>query len=634
MTILQICHRIPAAHFVRLCSSAPQITLVARKRANKRQSGLPLKFAHPLLAAQLHPTKNTEGDPWNEVGRSRMKVWWQCSADPAHVWQTQICSRIRKNSGCPMCANKVRVPEGKDSFAGRFPVRQASASEFHPTKNAPHTPDRLHPHSHKRMWWQCAADPDHTWQVAIDSRARDPKPQCPFCLGRRFKADDSFAMAAPELAAELHPMKNGDLDPATVHPRSERVLWWQCPAEASHVYDLAVVARTKDKRNCLYCSGNRVNHTNSLASILPELSEKFHLAKNAPLTPDQVFWNSAQLVWWSRRDRAVCRTVKEIVEQYRTWQRSDMELPFEVPSPYWTAPSIEERGQHLANEFHPTKNGTLTVKTSCSASKEVWWRCQFDPTHEWCSRLRSRLSTGNRCPFCKKNERAMAKKIGLGVNQFTGRGGPWMSIGSPASLTRTYPRLGQQFHPSKNDFQSIQEVTIDSPKAFWWLCPVDVAHQWEATVADRVRNMLCPFCCGETLCETNTLAHVKPDTTKLLHPVKNGGLEADELFHKSDRLLWWRCTLCSGHEWESTIADTKGCPFCRGERCREGCSVAEKSPCILKFLGKNQRKKIAEMDFESGFETRWKCTENRRHAWRSSVHDMQRRGTLGCILCS
>eukprot|EP01083_Nonionella_stella_P219704 786727_1 len=126
------------------------------------------------------PDQEHRGDPWNEVGRSRMKVWWQCSADPAHVWQTQICSRIRKNSGCPMCANKVRVPEGKDSFAGRFPVRQASASEFHPTKNAPHTPDRLHPHSHKRMWWQCAADPDHTWQVAIDSRARDPKPQCPF----------------------------------------------------------------------------------------------------------------------------------------------------------------------------------------------------------------------------------------------------------------------------------------------------------------------------------------------------------------------------------------------------------------------------------------------------------------------
>ena len=55
----------------------------------------------------------------------------------------------------------------------------------------------------------------------------------------------------------------------------------------------------------------------------------------------------------------------------------------------------------LAKEWHPTKNGNLSLKDIVSGSdsgsgKKVWWKCENG--HEWVSTVKSRIKSN--CPYC------------------------------------------------------------------------------------------------------------------------------------------------------------------------------------------------------------------------------------------
>ncbi len=47
------------------------------------------------------------------------RVWWKC--DKGHVWQTQLASRARGNSGCPICM--------RENIAERVARRRAAETE-------------------------------------------------------------------------------------------------------------------------------------------------------------------------------------------------------------------------------------------------------------------------------------------------------------------------------------------------------------------------------------------------------------------------------------------------------------------------------------------------------------------------
>jgi len=61
---------------------------------------------------------------------------------------------------------------------------------------------------------------------------------------------------------------------------------------------MAVQNKTLAKQGCPYCSGKRVNHTNSLATTHPELAKEWHPTKNGDLKPQNVTSGSHKHVWW------------------------------------------------------------------------------------------------------------------------------------------------------------------------------------------------------------------------------------------------------------------------------------------------------------------------------------------------
>lgn len=102
----------------------------------------------------------------------------------------------------------------------------------------------------------------------------------------------------PELFDEWDFEKNNEigLDVYKVTKGSEKKGWWICP-KCKSSYDARINHR-KEGKNCPYCSGKKINHTNSLMTVNPSLSSEWHPTRNGRLTPDKVTVNNGKKVWW------------------------------------------------------------------------------------------------------------------------------------------------------------------------------------------------------------------------------------------------------------------------------------------------------------------------------------------------
>lgn len=86
-----------------------QAILRAAERAERqRQNSLAVR--HPDVAALWHSTKNGDLTPSDVSRGSALKVWWQCTKDPAHEWCATPNAMTAPQSlgrGCKHC-DKLR----------------------------------------------------------------------------------------------------------------------------------------------------------------------------------------------------------------------------------------------------------------------------------------------------------------------------------------------------------------------------------------------------------------------------------------------------------------------------------------------------------------------------------------------
>ena len=197
---------------------------------------------NPQLADELHPTLNPKDVAKSITAHSAKKVWWQCSA--GHDWQSTVANRALGN-GCPVCANKRALP-GFNDLATTDPD---VADEWHPTRNGGLTPDAVTAGSNKSVWWQCPLG--HEWKVQPHNRTANGT-GCPTCSNRQVLAGfNDLATTHPELEAEWHSSRNGDLRATDVVAGSARRVWWRC--KHGHEWRTSISQRSGGT-NCPSCS--------------------------------------------------------------------------------------------------------------------------------------------------------------------------------------------------------------------------------------------------------------------------------------------------------------------------------------------------------------------------------------------
>ena len=341
--------------------------------------------------------------------------------------------------------------------------REDLLAEWDSERNLPLTPETVSRGSKRRVFWRCANG--HSWQAAVHTRSGSGT-GCPYCSGRLpVPGETDLATRYPDLAAEWHPTKNGDLTPSDVLPGSHRLVWWQCPH--GHEWRAQIKSRVSGA-GCPVCSNRALlRGVNDLATNNPELARQWHPTKNGDLTPSDVVPGTRRKVWW------VC-------DKGREWRAAVSARVNGSGCPVCTSkkivPGINDLASQypaVAKEWHPTKNGSLTPEQVAPASnKKVWWIC--DKGHEYQATVASRTQRNGGCPYCANT------KVLPGFND----------------LATKYPRVAAEWHPTKNAPLTPDQVLPGSRRKVWWHC--QNGHEWQAVVYSRTgaQNSGCPFCTG------------------------------------------------------------------------------------------------------------------------------------------
>ena len=344
-----------------------------------------------------------------------------------------------------------------------------------------------------------------------------------FELRRKEGAVSCLQEAYPELAAEWHPTKNGDLLPDAVKPGSNKKAWWL--GRCGHEWQ-AVVASRVSGSGCPYCAGRKVlAGFNDLATTRPELAAEWNYDKNGDLTPMEVTAGAGKKVWWK------CARGHEWEEKVlnRSHGRNCPYCSRHRPVPGEN--DLATTDPELASEWHPARNGNLTPRDVASTSgRKVWWLGKCG--HEWRASPANRKN-GRGCPYCSN------RKVLKGFND----------------LATRRPDIAGEWDDEKNGGLKPENIVVGSHKKVWWKCKH--GHSWKASVSSRTSGGTgCPSCNSDrtSFPEQALLYYLERDCPWKIESracVKSaGGVEADIWIPESNVAIEY-----NGRYWHSGKRD-------------------------------------------------------------------------------
>ncbi|GIJ10563.1 zinc-ribbon domain-containing protein [Micromonospora andamanensis] len=572
--------------------------------------GTLLRDAYPHLLPLLDQDRNPGVDLATLTAGSGSKLWWTCAEGNDHQWHAVVSNMTRPNSRCPFCSGR-RVST-TNSLATCYPH---VAAEWHPTANGPRRPDQVVFGSNERAWWQCSVDPRHQWETMIWSRTTDAN-RCPYCTNKRASPTNNLAILYPEVAAQWHPVLNGQLTPATVPARSGTKVWWTCPAGPDHEWSTRVVGRTTGGLGCPFCANQKASVTNSLAMRFPAVAAQLDSELNEGVTADQVIAGSNKRRWW--RCPAGPDHVWETMPRDRTF--GGTACPACSGNQVSVTNSLATLFPAAAAEWHPTLNGDRRADdVTAFSNKPAWWRCQQDPDHEWEVSPKNRNSGSTGCPFCA-NKR----------------------VSPTNNLAVLHPELAAQFDPALNGGVTADQIVAGSGRPANWRCPAGPDHVWTLPVAARTTlDAGCPACHSRQLSVTNSLSTRFPDVAAHWHPIRNGDRTPDHVIGTSSTVrAWWICDHGPDHEWETqvhqrTVVGT-GCPCCAGSQLSVTNSLAARFPALAKQWHRSRNGDLTPDRILAGSRSSawWQCPKGPDHEWAATLDKRTGREATGCPACA
>lgn len=211
-----------------------------------------------------------------------------------------------------------------------------------------------------------------------------------------------------------------------------------------------------------------VKRTDTLESEYPILAKEWHPTKNLPLLPSDISYGSGIRAWWkcssnhewdavinSRRQGSGC--------PYCAGQKPTVERNFATVYP------------ELLKEVDWSKNKNLDpLKLTPRANQKIWWKC--DKGHSWQATITNKTRKGYKgeCPYCLNRK-----------------------LSAENSLMRLRPDIAKDWHPTKNNALTPNDVIAGGSKKVWWHCKH--GHEWQTTIGARVNSGTgCPKCALQT----------------------------------------------------------------------------------------------------------------------------------------
>jgi hypothetical protein len=450
--------------------------------------GRSLADLYPAQAVEWHPALNDGLKPTDVSPGNNGKVWWMCGRCGS-PWQASINNRTVKHSiNCVEC-NRGRKRRIQDQAQDAPPDAVATsapalATEWHPEKNGPLTPESTPIAWDQNIWWRCAQCANE-WPLPPRFRAGDGDRGCPECAASAQPPTEalppyelSLAHTNPGVAREWHPSSNIGHDPEAFTPDSPHEVWWLClNPDCRHKWFAAINTRTVGKRRgCPVCSRPRSEIPppgESVADLHPDVIPEWHPTLNGSLDPHTVKPQSGKKVWWLC---ASCGYVWQATVANRTTggtgcapcSYTERIAIRDQPAP---GKSFADLFPHLLSEWHPTRNDRQPGELKPGSDIKAWWVCVRG--HLWQARLYTRTGVDKTgCPECRD---------------------------LPAdgqSLADQFPDLALQWHDNLNEGRQPREFSTGSAHLAWWQCPV--GHVWQARIVNRAK----PDGSGCTQCRT------------------------------------------------------------------------------------------------------------------------------------
>ena len=395
--------------------------------------------------------------------------------------------------------------------------------------------------NHVRTNWKCSRG--HIWSTSYKSVCRSRG--CPYCAGYLVGTDNNLAARYPAIAAEWHPTKNGKLAPDQVMPGSSKKVWWRC--RHGHSWQASPYARTRHQSGCPYCSRRRPSADYNLALSYPEIAQRWHKIRNAPLTPKDVTPGSNRRIWWQcgkYADHVWHATVASVVAGNR--------CPFCAGKRPDSRNNLAVKFPEVAREWHPSRNEGLTPHdVTAGSGQKVWWQCKKNSNHEWQATVDNRTVRHSGCPFCRGAKSGTAKKASPEYN-----------------FAALRPDLASEWDFEKNAPLRPEKVTPGSNKYAWWLCPA--GHSYRSLIKQRFRGQGCPICAGKQVILAKSLESTHPAMALEWNYERNGDLLPSQILGGSNKRVWWICR--RGHEWQAApnwrTRQDSGCPKCSPQTSR------------------------------------------------------------------
>lgn len=483
------------------------------------------------------------------------------------------------------------------------------AAEWHPTDNGDLTPDKIAPHSNKKVWWQCPAG--HSYLTTPDKRTGRGA-GCPYCSGKSVLAGyNDLATKAPHLAEEWDIDRNSPLTPQSVAANSHKRVWWKCSA-CGHEWQATVNDRFRN-RGCPVCAVSTRTEkrlktmlkpgVNDLASQRPDLLPEWS-DKNTDINPADLMINSSYKAWWKC---SVCGHEWQATISNRAINQSGCPKCMRFKGTSFP----EQALFYYLNKVYPlTENSYKGLFDSSKMELDIFipeinTGIEYDGI-AWHSNERSRARDKRKYQVCVK----------AGIN-----------------LIRISEAIDSQadscdFFVYRQD--STSRSLDDAISKALRCCGIDSADV--DTERDRSRIMAQYI----TILKGKSIAEKYPDAVKEWDTEKNGGITADMVNSTSNRVYWWKCE--KGHAYRSSPANklpyNYGCPYCSNHQLLPGFNDLETEyPELAKEWDYEKNDPVKPSDIISGTRRKywWICPHG--HSYSAQPNNRVR-GKTGCPVCS